>query len=180
MPQNVVRHEAEHLYADQPRTAEGRQLSQAILQLRRCERIQAERAQRASGLSHLDLTALRYLVQGHRDHRDLSPKDLIVMLDTSSATVTNVVERLVQRGFVTRVQHPRDRRAHYLVPTGEAIRRVEDSLMPHHSAIVAAIDDLTPEEARRAADALLKIADALDELAASATAAERAQAADVA
>ncbi len=38
------------------------------------------------------------------------------MLDTSSATVTNVVERLVERSLLTRVQHPTDRRAHYLVP----------------------------------------------------------------
>src|SRR4051794_38678947 len=143
MPQNVVRHEGEHLYADQPSTPEGRLLSEAVLHLRRAEQLQAERAQRASGLSHIDLTALRYLVQGYRDGRDLSPKDLIIMLDTSSATVTNVVERLVQRGFITRVQHPRDRRAHYLVPTEEAVRRVDDSLAPHHSAVVGAIEGLS-------------------------------------
>lgn len=166
MPQTVMRHEGEHLYADQPSTPEGRRLSEAILHLRRAERVQAERALRVSGLSSLDLTALRYLVQGYRDERDLSPKDLIVMLDTSSANVTNVVERLVRRGYVTRVQHPSDRRAHYLVPTEEAVRRVDESYAAHHSTVVATIDGLSAAEAGTAATVVSRIAEALDRLAA--------------
>lgn len=165
MPQNVVRHENEHLYADQPRTVAGQRLSDAILHWRQAERRQADRALRTSGLSAMDLTALRYLVQGFRDGRDLSPKDLIVMLDTSSATVTNVVERLVARDYVRRVQHPSDRRAHFLVPTEEAIERVDESFAGHHAAIVSVIDDLSEEHAECAAEVLTRIADALDELA---------------
>lgn len=164
MPQTVVRHEHEHLYAHQPQTAAGQRLSDAILHLRRAERQQSERALRESGLSSMDLTALRYLVQGLRDHRDLGPKDLIVMLDTSSATVTNVVERLVARGYITRVQHPSDRRAHFLVPTEEAVRRVDDAFAAHHSAIVDVIDDLGDDEADCAAEVIAKIAQALDRL----------------
>jgi len=164
MPQSVVRREGERLYADPPRTPEGRRLSEAILHLRRAERVQAERAQRASGLSNVDLTALRYLVQGYRDGRDLSPKDVIVMLETSSATVTNVVERLVERSYVTRVEHPSDRRAHYLVPTDAAISRVDSAFEAHHSAVVAVIDQLTRDEAETAAGVITRIAQALDEL----------------
>src|SRR6478609_9782880 len=146
MPQSVVRHEGERLYAEPPGTPEGRRLSEAILHLRRAERVQAERAQRASGLSNVDLTALRYLVQGHHDGRDLSPKDVIVMLQTSSATVTNVVERLVERSLLTRVQHPTDRRAHYLVPTDEAIHLVDSSYEQHHATLVAVIDELAASD----------------------------------
>ncbi|HKP07529.1 MAG TPA: MarR family transcriptional regulator [Microbacterium sp.] len=162
MPQNVVRHEGEHLYAKQPQSEAGRQLSEAILHLRRAERHQSDRALRSSGLSNLDLTALRYLVQGMRDQRDLGPKDLIVMLDTSSATVTNVVERLVARDYVRRVQHPTDRRAHYLVPTDEAVQRVDEAFTAHHSAIVDVIDRLSDDEAEVAATVLARITDALD------------------
>jgi len=164
MPQTVVRHEGEHLYTTQPRTDAGQRLSEAILRLRSAERAQAERAQRTSGLSPLDLTALRFLVQGSRDRRDLSPKDLIVMLDSSSATVTNVVERLVARDLVTRVQHPTDRRAHYLVPTPDAIERVDRVFSAHHSAVVAVIDDVPETDARTAADVISRVADALDAL----------------
>lgn len=165
MPKTVVRHEDQHLYAKQPRTEAGRRLSGAILHLRRAERAQAERAQRVSGLSATDLTALRYLVQGYREGRDLSPKDVIVMLDSTSATVTNVIERLVARGLVTRVQHPTDRRAHYLVPTPDAIARVDEALSAHHSAIVAAIDDMPEASAKAAAEAISRVVAALDDLA---------------
>ncbi|WP_106814456.1 MarR family winged helix-turn-helix transcriptional regulator [Microbacterium timonense] len=164
MPQTVVRHENEHLYASQPHSAAGQRLSEAILHLRRAERQQSERALRESGLSNMDLTALRYLVQGLRDERDLGPKDLIVMLDTSSATVTNVVDRLVSRGYITRVQHPTDRRAHFLVPTASAVRRVDDAFAAHHSTIVDVIDGLDDDEAECAASVLVKIASALDRL----------------
>ena len=162
MPQHVVRHEHEHLYARQPQSPAGQHLSDALLHLRRAERRQSERALRESGLSSIDLTALRYLVQGQRDQRDLGPKDLIVMLDTSSATITNVVERLVARGYVTRVQHPTDRRAHFLVPSAEAVQRVDDAFASHHSTIVEVIDALPEADAERAAAVLVKIADALD------------------
>lgn len=164
MPQTVVRHESEHLYADQPRTEAGRRLSEAILHLRRAERRQAERALQASGLSNMDLTALRYLVQGFRDGRKLSPKDLIVMLETSSATVTNVVDRLEARDYVLREQHPTDRRAHFLVPTEQAIQRVDEAFTAHHSTVVGVIDGLTAAQADSTADVLGRIADALDQL----------------
>lgn len=165
MPKTVVRHEDEHLYADQPATPSGQRLSEAVLQLRRAERVQAERALRASGLSNMDMTALRYLVQGHRDGRDLSPKDLIVMLNSSSATVTNVIERLVQRSYVTRVQHPSDRRAHFLNPTEQAIAHVDGTYAAHHSTIVRVIDGLSTTDQETATRVIVKIAEALDELA---------------
>ncbi len=162
MPKTVVRHEGQHLYAQQPRTQAGRRLSDSILRLLSAERRQAEQVQRASGLSAVDLTALRYLVQGYRDGRDLSPKDVIVMLDSSSATVTNVIERLVERNLVVRVQHPTDRRAHYLVPTQEAITRLDETLSAHHSVIVEAIDDVSDADAQTAADVIARVAGALE------------------
>ncbi|MCR2783579.1 MULTISPECIES: MarR family transcriptional regulator [unclassified Microbacterium] len=164
MPQNIVRHEAEHLYADPPQSSAGRELSEAILRLRRAEHVQADRAQERAGLSSLDLTALRYLVQAYRDERDVSPKDLLVMLTTSSATVTNVVERLVTRGLVERVQHPHDRRAVYLVPTPDALRVVDQAHAAHHTAVVEVIDELTPEQAATTAAFVSKLAERLDRL----------------
>lgn len=164
MPKTVVRHESEHLYADPPTTEDGRALASAILRLWRAERDQADFALRVSGLSNLDLAALRYLVQGYRDGRDLSPKDLIVMLDSSSATVTNVVERLVGRAYVRRVQHPTDRRAHYLVPTDQGISQIDRSLGGHHAAIVRVVEGVEPAQAKATAAVIAKIADALDEL----------------
>jgi DNA-binding MarR family transcriptional regulator len=165
MPETIVRHEGEHLYAKQPASDCGRALSDAILRLRRAEQLQESRDLQLSGLSALDLRALRYLAQASRDDRELSPKDLIQILGTSSANVTNVVERLVNKGYVERVSHPTDRRAHYLVPTEEAIQRVDSTYASHHAAIVAVIDELPEEEALAACRVIERLADALDRLA---------------
>jgi DNA-binding MarR family transcriptional regulator len=165
MPQSIVRHEHIHLYAAQPKTEAGRDLSSAILELRHAEQVQADRSQRISGLGGIDLSALRYLVQAQREEREISPKDLIVMLGTSSATVTNVIERLVGKGYVIREQHPTDRRAHYLVPTDAATDLVDEVYGAHHGAVVAVIDGLDEQQARAAAETIRRVAAALDDLA---------------
>jgi len=165
MPKTVVLHEVEHLYAEAPSTEAGQALSAAILHFRNSERVQADRSRDASGMAHLDLSALRYLVQGHREQRDISPKDLMVMLDTSSATVTNVVDRLERRGYVRRQQHPRDRRAHLLVPTDDAISHVDRVYGAHHAAVVEVIESLSAADAEVAAKVINRLTDALDHLA---------------
>lgn len=165
MPQSIVRHEHIHLYAAEPQTEAGRELSKAILELRHAEQVQAERSQRISGLGGIDLSALRYLVQAKREDREVSPKDLIVMLGTSSATVTNVIERLVGKGYVIRQQHPTDRRAHFLLPTESAAALVDEVYGGHHGAVVSVIDDLNEDEVVIATQVIRRIAVALDELA---------------
>lgn len=164
MPQTVVRHESEHLYAAEPDTAEGKGLTEALLRLRRTEMLLGNRALHATGLSTMEFNALRYLVQAKRDGRDMSPKDVIVMLNTSSATVTNVIERLVTRGYLTRVDHPSDRRAHYLVPTEPAIHLVDGAYHDHHSAIVEVINELDRSDVATASAVVNKIVERLDTL----------------
>lgn len=165
MPQSIVRHEHVHLYAAEPQTEAGRDLSNAILELRHAEQVQADRSQRISGLGGIDLSALRYLVQARRESREVSPKDLIVMLGTSSATVTNVIERLVGKGYVMRQQHPSDRRAHYLVPTDAATALVDEVYGGHHGAVVSVIDQLDEDELVTTTRVIRRIAATLDELA---------------
>ncbi|MGA0568394.1 MarR family winged helix-turn-helix transcriptional regulator [Rathayibacter sp. KR2-224] len=164
MPQTVVRHESEHLYAAQPETAEGKALTEALLRLRRAEFLLANRALESTGLSSLEFNALRYLVQARRDGRDMSPKDVIVMLNTSSATVTNVIERLVTRGYLTRVSHPSDRRAHYLVPTEPAVHLVDSAYHDHHAAIVDVVNELDAMDLATACAVVNKIVERLDAL----------------
>ena len=163
MPQNIMRHEEEHLYAAPPRSEAGRALSIALLRLRRAQAAREARVLQASGLLNLDLRALRYLVQAERDERSIGPKDLIMMLATSSANVTKVVDRLVQKGMVERVQHPTDRRARYLRPTEAAASRVDAAVGDHHATLVAEIDEIDDVQAAIAAEVVERIAAALNE-----------------
>lgn len=164
MPQNIVKNESEHLYATEPLAAAGKALASALLRLRRSEHQQETRRIGASGLSSLDLRALRYLVQASRDGRHIGPKDLIGMLGTSSANVTNIVDRLVRKGFIDRVSHPTDRRAHYLEPSDTGREQVDAVFSRHHAALVAEIDELEPAEAELAARVIERLTSALDAL----------------
>ena len=165
MPLNIMRHEEEHLYAPAPASAAGQALSRALLRLRRAQRVQERRVRTVSGLSELDLLALRYLVQAERDGREVSPKDLRVMLSTSPANVTNVIDRLVARGFITRKPQPRDRRAPLLGPPEAAADQVDTRIGFHHQRMVEAINALSDGDAAGAAEVIDAIAAALDELA---------------
>ncbi|MFT3888097.1 MAG: MarR family transcriptional regulator [Arachnia sp.] len=162
MPQTIIRHEEEHLYSAPPASEAGRALGAALLRLRRAQHAQELRALTSSGLSNLDLRALRYLSQAARDGRNLSPKDLAVMLGTSSANMTNIVDRLAGKGYVERINHPTDRRAHHLRPTDDALHLVDAALGQHHAAMVAEIDRIEDHRAAIAAAVLAQLADALD------------------
>ena len=88
----------------------------------------------------------------------LSPGRLVAETMVTSGTMTNRVDRLVDRGLVERSADPADRRG-VLVSLTEAGRRVVDAaleeLLGHERAILAA---LPSDEAARLADTLRTLA----------------------
>lgn len=148
MPLNVVRREGEHLYAAEPVNQSARGPVEGILRLLRAERDCVEQIRTATGLSDNEFHAIRYLLQAQRDGRDMGPKDLIVMLGLSSASVTKLVDRLEELGQLEREPHRTDRRAWVLIPTPEAAHKIESSYRPFHEAVVDAMDALSPAEAQ--------------------------------
>lgn len=155
MPRTTVRREEEHLYAAQPATESGRALCEALLRLRRAEHQLDTRALRQSGMSNLDFRAIRFIVQASRDEKSLSPKVLATMLGTSSANVTNIVDRLESRNMVERRIDQHDRRAHLIVPTPYAIEQVDEVLGGHHSAMVTYINALDDDAASEMTTAIV-------------------------
>ena len=76
MPKTVVRHEREHLYAEAAEHEPGRaaDVARSCSSAQRRARPGRSGRMRVSGLSSLDLTALRYLVQGYRDSAISAPR----------------------------------------------------------------------------------------------------------
>lgn len=167
MPRGTVRREEEHLYADPPKTAAGRDLATALLRFQRAGRTQQGRALQASGLSLIDLQTLRIVVQADREDMSLSPKNLIPLIETSSANITNIVTRLEQKGYVERVKHPTDRRAQQLKPTGAATALIASAIGEQHAALVGLVESVSDEEAQVVAAVLNKFSRAIDEAAGS-------------
>jgi DNA-binding MarR family transcriptional regulator len=136
MPRNLVRRESHHLYADVPANELQQDVLHAVLELLRVAELEVERARAASGLSHNEFMALRYLLQSQREGRIASPSTLAIMLDVSTASVTNIVDHLERAGDVRRVTHPTDRRARLLLPTAEGAAKIQASYGAFHEALV--------------------------------------------
>ncbi|SDZ06734.1 MarR family winged helix-turn-helix transcriptional regulator [Herbiconiux ginsengi] len=162
MPQNVVRREARHLYADAPSTAAAKGAVDALLRLQRAEETEVDRVRAAVGLSNNEFRAIRYLLQAQREGRDTGPKDLGTMLAISNASVTNVVDRLEQNGDLERLRHPDDRRAQLLRPTPAAAAKVEAGYRTFHETMVRVMDGLSPADATIVARVLNDVTDGIE------------------
>lgn len=162
MPLTVVRREHVHLYAREPRTRSAKTAVDALLRLQHAEEDQLERARGESGLTKNEFLTVRYMLQAHRDGRSMGPKDLAVMLSVSNASVTKIVDGLVEKGDLLRVPHPTDRRAQVLEPTVQAARKIDRSYEVFHEAVVEVIDHLSAEDNEVLARCLGQITAALD------------------
>ncbi|MFJ4220484.1 MarR family winged helix-turn-helix transcriptional regulator [Curtobacterium luteum] len=161
MPLTVVRREHNHLYARQPRSAAARSAVESILRLQHAEEQQVEQARIESGLTKNESLALRYLLQAERDARPMGPKDLAVMLTVSNASVTKIVDGLVESGDLVRDAHPTDRRQQVLRPTPQAATKIDASYARFHEAVVGVLDHLDDADNEVVARVLTSISDAL-------------------
>jgi len=103
-------------------------------------------------LSQLD--AMKYLDEA------CSQRQLAERLHFDASNVTDIVDRLEERGLVTRTVDPSDRRVRRLVltPEGEAFRRK----LFERAIAEAPIGSLTRAEQKTLRDLLAKIADPVD------------------
>jgi DNA-binding MarR family transcriptional regulator len=161
MPLDIVRHEAVHVYGNQPATQQSRDAVEALLALNFSIESAVERARRASGLTDNEFHIIRYLMQSETDGRPMGPGDLGVMLEVAGPSVTKVVERLVRAGLLTREPHPTDRRSHHLRATPAAVAMVNDSYAAFHDSLVRAVDALDDD---RKADLVRTMEDILASL----------------
>ncbi|WP_420367019.1 MarR family winged helix-turn-helix transcriptional regulator [Curtobacterium sp. L1-20] len=162
MPLTVVRREHMHLYAREPRSRPAKNAVEALLQLQHAEERQLEHARIESGLSKNEFHAVRYMLQAHRDGRVMGPKDLAVMLNVSNASVTKIVDGLVQKGDFVRAPHPTDRRAQVLEPTVQAAKKIDDAYAHYHRVVVEIIDHLPADTNDVLTQILTAVTDALN------------------
>ncbi|GAA1390754.1 MarR family winged helix-turn-helix transcriptional regulator [Luteococcus peritonei] len=96
---------------------------------------------RRARLSHLELEALRHLMDGQT-----GPADLARSLHVTSAAATGLVDRLQARGHVEREPHPSDRRRTQLRVTEAGRREVVGLLAPMFQGLAAADAELSEDE----------------------------------
>lgn len=84
----------------------------------------------------------------------LSPGRLLKETHVTSGTMTNRVDRLVERGFVVRESHPDDGRGVLVVLTEPGRQRVDAALDSLLATEASLLGDLSPERLERIGDDL--------------------------
>jgi DNA-binding MarR family transcriptional regulator len=134
----------------------------ALRAYRAAEVAMRKRTRDSMGMGETDLSAIRYLLEAERRGHAVTAKDLARRLEVSAASVTALIDRLVESGHVRRDPHPTDRRSVVIVPTHDTDTEVRETLGRMHVAMMEQAESLSSEEARVVERFLRGMARALD------------------
>lgn len=127
---------------------------------------EAETAMRARvsddmGMSERDILALRFLLEARARGVALRQKDLAARLDITTASASNLVDRLARDGYARRMPHPDDRRSVAVEATEDGDREVRETLRRMHDRMYAATTAMSAEERSVVASFLRRMIDSL-------------------
>ncbi|MEV7605848.1 MarR family transcriptional regulator [Paenarthrobacter sp. NPDC089322] len=134
----------------------------ALRDYRTSEQAMRRRTRSSMLMGEKDLLALRYLFEAEADGRVMKPKDLGERLGITSASMTTLIDRLVDSGHIRREPHPTDRRALILRPTPASDEEVRHTLGGMHRRMLDVASALSPEESRIVVEFLEHMREALD------------------
>ena len=110
----------------------------------------------ASGLDSWEFDVLSALRRAGEPYQ-LSPKALLLQTLVSSGTMTNRIDRLVDREVVERRTDPHDGRGILVVLTVEGLARVDAAISTLLTSEAEVLDNLSPTEQERLASLLRKL-----------------------
>lgn len=111
-----------------------------------------------TGLSASELRALFRVASSVRS----TPKQLALHLEITTAAVTFISTRLVERGLLVRVDHPSDRRSLYLELTPSAHQLMRDLHGEFAAMLESATATLTTSDLDSLTETLLSLAGSID------------------
>ena len=124
-----------------------------------------ERARKAAfataGLEPWEFDVLSPLRRSGAPHQ-LSPKTLLQLTGVSSGTMTNRIDRLVERSLVERRIDPKDGRGVLVVITDEGLDRVDSAIERLLAAEVELLEGLSRGDQERVAALLRKLSHSFD------------------
>ncbi len=90
--------------------------------------------------------------------------DLSEHLETSNAAVSQLVDKLVQAGMLTRTEDPNDRRAKKVELTEEGHAFIEESIKVRYLWVDQLADELDEDDAKKVAEALSILDEAMQKV----------------
>lgn len=90
-------------------------------------------------------------------------KQLAAVMKLAPATVSELVERLVQKDLLVRVQNPNDRRAVQITPTANTRKLMDESLRSIDVVCGKLLANLSPAEQKAMLSGLSRMADSISQ-----------------
>jgi len=126
-----------------------------------------ETAANLPGMPNIDITVREHrvlslvcmLIEEHRE--GITLKQLAAVMKLAPATVSELVERLVQKDLLVRVQNPNDRRAVQITPTANTRKLMDESLRSIDAVCGKLLEGLSPAEQESVLTGLSRIADSI-------------------
>ncbi|MFI8633433.1 MarR family winged helix-turn-helix transcriptional regulator [Microbacterium sp. NPDC077663] len=148
-------------YNDAPGQKErARRVLEALRTYRAAEAAMRRRTRDSMAMGENELLALRYLLRqpGH----SARPYELARYLGITSASVTTMIDKLVNDGRVERVGVTGDRRGIMITATAHANEEVRDTLGKMHIRMYAVASKMSPTQQKHVVDFLEAMVDAVD------------------
>jgi DNA-binding MarR family transcriptional regulator len=131
----------------QPRTVDGAAAIASLQALGDAVHDADDQALRTLRMLPIDALALRHLVMAQREGQTVNGTQLAQVLRLSSAGTTKLIDRLVRSGRAERHPNPNDRRGIIIVPADTAAQDLARAYGHIQNPLIAAIDELNPDEA---------------------------------
>jgi len=122
------------------------EVMEAMRRWRKAERELNEASRKFMQLGENDMRAVRYIIACQRHGALATPSDVAKHLGITTASVSRMIDRLVEANHIRRLPHPQDRRSTALEVTEETQATARQSVGHNHAQRFYAIADLTSEE----------------------------------
>ena len=119
---------------------------EAMRRWRLIERRLDDASRKYMQLGENDMRAVRYIIAAQRHGVLATPSDIAKHLQITTASVSRMIDRLVEGHHIRRLPHPQDRRSIALEVTEETQATARKSVGRNHAKRFQAVADLTAEE----------------------------------
>lgn len=132
----------------------------SIRKIVRTIHLESKRIDKQFGVSMPQLLALGFL-QEQVDCK-ATPKQLKLFLQLNASTVTGIIQRLLTKGLVIKIDNPSDKRAPFIVLSVAGERLLNNSPELMHEKLTRKLNKMTPEKLETLRLALVTIEDLME------------------
>ena len=150
---------------DETQTVDSDALVAAYERFRRADAAFYQRIRSVTAMGDNELRVVQYVLQAHRQGREVKPTEIARHLGVSSASTTALLDRLERAGSLQRLSHPTDRRSILIAPTAEVEARLSATVEEYGRRLAQLAAELSDQDRTAVERFLGALSDAADSIA---------------